>query len=189
MPSLSDIKSKVEHNAALYETAVERHTYAADRLKKSKRKLKDTIKAQEICQLVTATIQHRVHEKIATVVSHCLETVFEEPYKFRILFERKRGKTDARLVFERGGLHVDPLTASGGGVVDVAAFALRLSCLLLTKPNLRKVLILDEPFRFVSEEYQDRVASMLRQISKDMKVQVVQVTHNERYKIGKVVRL
>lgn len=189
MSYVKDLQDKVERIYIDYR--VVRHSFhiTKSKLKETKQCLKDTIRAQEICQLVAAAIQQKAHEKVSKVVTHCIEAVFEEPYTFRIIFERKRGRTQAKLVFERNGSVVDPVTASGGGVVDVASFALRLACLILTKPPLRRVLVLDEPFRFVSEEYQDRVASMLLQLAKKMKVQIIMVTHNQKYQVGKTVKL
>ncbi len=84
---------------------------------------------------------------------------------------------------------MDPLTASGGGVVDVAAFALRAACLMLHRPRLTKLLVLDEPFRFVSAEYQDNIRSMLEQLAQDLGLQIILVTHNQTIATGKVIRM
>lgn len=130
-----------------------------------------------------------MHDHIALVVSRCLEAVFDDPYEFRILFDKKRGKTEARLAFVRNGQEVSPTDAAGGGVVDVAAFALRLACLMTAQPPVRKVLILDEPFRFVSAGYRDRVRTMLETVSKEMGVQIVMVTHAEELQAGKTIDL
>jgi hypothetical protein len=147
------------------------------------------LEAQILLQSLAKLVQEKVHERVASVVSRCLEAVFEEPYTFRIDFEQKRGRTEARLVFERDGMCVDPLTASGGGVIDVAAFALRLSCLLLIRPPLRRVLIMDEPFRFVSPDLRGRVRSLLQTLSTEMGIQFIIITHMEELVLGQVVRL
>jgi len=86
-------------------------------------------------------------------------------------------------------VEVDPLSASGGGVVDVAAFALRLSCLCLSKPKRRHLLVLDEPFKFVSEEYRHRIRGMMEKLSEEMGVQIIMVTHIKELETGKVIRL
>lgn len=159
-------------------------------LSQAEKTLEQTQTAQEVLQLVAQAVQQKAHEKIGTVVSSCLQAVFgEQAYEFKILFERKRGKTEAQLRFCRGGLDIDPLTASGGGVVDVAAFALRVACLLLHRPRLSKLIVLDEPFRFVSAAYQENIRSMLEELSKDLKLQIIMVTHNETIATGKVIRL
>lgn len=149
----------------------------------------DAQEAQRIVQLVSQTVQQQAHDRIASVVSRCLETVFEEPYEFRIVFEQKRGRTEASLVFVRDGHPVDPMTACGGGVVDVAAFALRLSCVMLSRPAVRRVLVMDEPFRFVSVDYRGRVRRLLETLSEEFGMQFILVTHMPELKTGKVIEL
>lgn len=159
-------------------------------LKKAKTRLVDARKAQEILQGLAQVVQQKAHERLATVVSSCLASVFpEEPYEFEIQFERRRGKTEAQLKFRRGDLLADPLTAAGGGVVDVAAFALRIACLIMHRPRLSPVVVLDEPFRFVSLQHQDAVRQMLERLSEDLKVQIIFVTHNQNLATGKIIEI
>jgi len=146
-------------------------------------------KAQQVIQHVSQQVQQQAHKQIAGVVSRCLESVFEETYKFNINFALKRGKTEARLTFEKYNNVVDPMTASGGGVVDVAAFALRLACLMLSRPQLRKVLIMDEPFKFVSVKYRDNVRLMLEALAVDFGIQFIIITHMDELRTGKVIKL
>lgn len=148
--------------------------------------------AQRITQQVSQEIQQQAHRQIAGVVSRCLETVFDadDVYGFKIRFERKRGRTEALLILTKNGYEVeDPLNADSGGVVDVAAFALRTACIVLAKPNLRRFLAMDEPFKFVSEEFRDNVRMLLEGLAKDFKFQYVMVTHINELKIGKIIEL
>lgn len=146
-------------------------------------------KAQVVVQAVAAAVQQEAHAAIARLVSRCLTAIFDRPYEFKILFERSRGKTVARMVFARGDLELDPMTAAGGGVVDVAAFALRLACVCLSQPRVRGFLVLDEPFRFVSANYRPNLRQLLLQLSAELNLQFVIVTHIEELEIGKVIRL
>ena len=148
--------------------------------------------AQRIVQQVAQEIQQQAHKRIAGVVSRCLETVFagDDIYGFKIRFDRKRGRTEAALILTKNGNEVeDPLNADSGGVIDVAAFALRTACIVLSKPKLRRFLSLDEPFKFVSEEFRDNVRMLLEGLAKDFKFQYVMVTHEKAYQIGKVIEL
>lgn len=146
--------------------------------------------AQRIVQHLASEVQNQVHGRISQIVSRCLTAVFvEDPYEFQIEFEIKRGKTEAKLQFVRDGVVVDPLTASGGGVVDVASFALRLAALVLTKPPRRKLLVLDEPFRFVSADYRDRVRQLLLRLSEELGLQIIMVTHDPALQVGNVVEI
>jgi len=146
--------------------------------------------SQRILQHVAQAVQQHAHSRIASVVSRCLESIFEEnAYKFKIEFERKRGRTEARLVFVRDGSEIDPMEASGGGAVDVAAFALRIACLMLSRPQLRRLVVCDEPFRFVSVNYRQRIRALLENLSKEMGIQFVVVTHMEDLRMGTVIDL
>lgn len=145
--------------------------------------------AQGIVQAVAETVQAEAHDRIAGVVTRCLAAVFDKPYEFQIRFERARGRTEARLVFVRDGQELDPLDASGGGVVDVAAFALRLSSLMLARPACRRVVVMDEPFKFVSVGRRDRVRAMLESLAEDLDVQFVMVTHMDELRCGTIVEL
>lgn len=147
------------------------------------------VEAQSTAQGVAAEVQASAHDRIARVVSRCLAAVFDEPYEFRVTFDRKRGKTEARLGFVRDGVEMDPLTAAGGGVVDVAAFALRLAALVLARPARRRLVVLDEPFKFVSAEYRGAVRGMLEMLAEDMDVQFVIVTHIDELKTGTVIEV
>jgi len=161
-----------------------------DSLEQTKIKLEHARKAQEVLQSLAQSVQQKAHERIARVVTTCLQTVFpDDPYEFQIRFERKRGRTEARLIFVRDGLEVSPLSASGGGVVDVAAFALRVACLSLHRPRLSRLLVLDEPFRFVSAQHHDAIRIMLKTLAKEMGIQIVMVTHNANLVTGKVIEV
>ena len=149
-------------------------------------------KAQDIAQQIAQTIQQQAHNRIAGVVSKCLEAVFvgEDVYGFKIHFDRKRGRTEARLVLTKNGNEInDPLDFDSGGVCEVAAFALRLSCLILSKPRLRKVILFDEPFKSISVDYLDNVRILIDKLSKDFGVQFIIVTHISQLETGKVIRL
>lgn len=146
--------------------------------------------AQETLQHLAQAVQQKAHSKISEVVSSCLLSVFEDQtYDFVIEFERKRGKTEANLRFKRGDLNVDPLSSTGGGVVDVAAFALRMACLVLHRPRLSKVVVLDEPMKFVSKNYLENVKAMIEGLAADMGFQIILVTHISELEMGTVIEL
>lgn len=150
--------------------------------------------AQEIIQVVAQTLQQEAHDRIAGVVSRCLEAVFDEPYKFVIEFERKRGRTEAKLTFVRDCLVLDdPINQAGGGPVDVAAFALRLACLVLMRPALRKVLVLDEPFAKIrGKHYRERVRNLILQLADELDIQFIlniDIDAYPEFALGKVVEI
>lgn len=185
------IKARQKLNVKLnkYNLTREQVRKEKSELLRARQHLENVSEAQKIVQVVSAKIQETAHEQIASVVSRCLQAVFDEPYEFKIYFERKRGKTEARLVFTRGKMEVSPLEASGGGVVDVAAFALRLACLILTRPRLRRLLVLDEPFKHLSANYRPAICQLLTQLCDELGMQIIMVTHSTDFEIGKVIEI
>lgn len=189
MNTLTSYRSAL--NAKLAELAVVDRQVSDERkaLRSNRREQQYIREALALAQAVAKRIQEEAHRRVSDIVTRSLAAIFDEPYEFRILFEEKRGRTEARLVFYREGVEFDPMDAAGGGVVDVAAFALRLSCILLSQPPLQRIMVLDEPFRFVSAEYRPRVAALLMSLAKELGCQFIIVTHQEEMRIGKVVEL
>ncbi len=146
---------------------------------------------QVLVQKIAQTIQQKVQEKISGIVNRCLAAVFDEPYTFSIEFDRKRNKTEARMVFSRdGGELDDPLNEIGGGVVDVTTFALRVACILMSRPALRRVLFLDEPWKNIrGKVYKARTRQMLEKLVKDLEFQVLLNTDIPEYQLGTVIQL
>lgn len=146
--------------------------------KRAKRALWASERAQIIIQQVAQATQQELEYRVSELVTLALSGVFPDPYQFKLRFVVRRGKTEADLLFLRGEQEIDPLSASGGGVVDVAAFALRVALWRLSN-NLRPVLVLDEPFKWCSSSYLPAAGEMLRSLSEKMGIQIIMVTHLE----------
>lgn len=146
--------------------------------KESEKKLKLVEQAQVFLQKVAQSTQEKLKFQIEDIVNLALESVFPNEYEFKIEFNVSRGKTDAELVFldKRTGQTIDPMEASGGGVIDLTCFALRISAWAL-ESGTDNLIILDEPFKFVSKDLVSRAGDILKKLSEKMKLQVVMVTH------------
>jgi ABC-type glutathione transport system ATPase component len=147
--------------------------------------------ANTILQAVFAQIQENVHKTISDIVTRCLKAVFKDnAYEFKIAFEQKRNKIEAEIQFIKNNEIYNPLTQSGGGVLDVASFGLRLSAVLLSQiKRNRRILILDEPFRFLSVEYRPAIRDLIQQLSEELDFQFVTVTHAKELEIGEIIRI
>lgn len=176
-----------ERNHAARLVQEEKHT-----LKRTEQRIAVIEESQSILQGIAKTIQQSAHKQISAVVQECLKSVMQEDaYDFRIDFVEKRGKTEAELIFSRNGADFhDPLNEIPGGVIDLAAFALRVACLMLSRPQLRKILVLDEGFKWLNGEvYQSRVQGMLEELSRRLGIQFVIFTDDDWLRIGKVIEL
>ncbi len=189
--NLPQIRRKVDQLLASHQHAKRKVREEKAELIRSREKVKTLTEAQGIVQEVAESVQSEAHRQIAHVVTRCLQTVFgeAEAYEFKIVFKKARGKTEAELLFVREGMEIDPIDASGGGVVDLASFALRLACLLLAVPRKRRLLVLDEPFRHLSSQYRPRVRELLLTLAKEFEIQIVFVTHSRELISGKVIEI
>ncbi len=187
---LAGYRKVLEKQTIFYRQAVDSVGREELEEKKAVSQIQDTQEAQRIVQGIAQLIQQQIHSQISSVVTRCLNVVFaEDPYVFRIEFEQKRGKTEAKIVFERGGVVLDdPLNEVGGGVLDVASLALRLSSILLSRPPMRRLLVLDEPFSDIrGGEYRARTREMLLKLSQELGVQIIINTDIPEYAMGTVV--
>lgn len=152
-------------------------------------KVRDAVAAQGLIQEAAEAAQSEAHKQLAGVVTRCLRTVFgEEGSGFRIAFERKRGRTEARLSFVKDGHELAP-GDDGGGALDIAGLALRVASLVMSQPSRRRFLALDEPFRFVSRDHHFKVRKLVEALAQEMKIQFLIITHSPRLKMGKVIEI
>lgn len=162
-----------------------------DLLEKLRERQEALIPAQAFLQKIAQDTQNQLRFCVKDIVQLALDTCFPGEYKFDLVFEIKRGKTEAKLLFLSGGEEINPMDASGGGVVDIASFALRISQWVLG--NTRNTIILDEPFKHLSNNLQPAGAEVLRELSDKLGLQFIIVTHREEItetadKVFKVTR-
>jgi len=141
--------------------------------------LKQAEKAKEVIREVGIRTQQQIQYHISDVTSLAMQAVFPDPYTLEVEFIQRRNKTECDIYFARNGNRVDPLNASGGGVVDVASLALRVASWSLMSPRTRGTIIQDEPMRFVSSDLQERAGEMVAEISKKLGLQFIMITHEE----------
>jgi DNA repair exonuclease SbcCD ATPase subunit len=146
-------------------------------LKEKTRSLRQHEQAREVIKEVGLKTQQELEFHISDITSLALESVFSNPYQLKIEFVQRRNKTECDLFFERDGNRFDPIDSSGVGTIDVAAFALRIASWSMQNPHSRNTIIMDEPFRFLSANYQEQASQMIKEISKRLGIQFIVVTH------------
>lgn len=191
MSKLTQYRKRI--NKLLPEYRRVRRTLALEIMKRQEysKEFTNAQEAQNVLLAIANEIQVSMQKQVCDLVSRCLSAVFDEPYTFKLKFERKRNKTEARIIFIRGDLELeDPEDESGIGVLDVASFALRLAGLMLTKPKKRRLIVMDEPFKFLhSPIYLERLKTLLETLATELQVQFIIVTQLEELQIGTVVDL
>ena len=167
-----------------------------EQLSKNDRMLIETKKEIELLEEVSLVFQktsefarEQAKFQIETLVTKCLQYVFESNIEFEIELNELRNKANAEFyvtdITDELIIKTKPELSRGGGVVDIVSLALRIAFLQIHKPPIEGPLILDEPAKHVSEDYIYNVGDFLKQTSEMFNRQIIMVTHNQhRSSIG-----
>lgn len=139
-------------------------------------------KVSLLFQKTSEFAREQAKRQVESLVTKCLQFVFESDIEFLIEIEEQRGKSNAEFYvinqIENMVIKTKPELSRGGGVVDIVSLALRIAFLQTHKPKIEGPLILDEPAKHVSDEYIFNVADFLKQTSELFNRQIIMVTHN-----------
>lgn len=177
MKKIDKIKSFYERQIGKKEQVEQDITELETKLKTNRKQVKNLEKAHEIVKLVGGETQQQLHYHVSDITSLALEGVFENPYKLILDFVERRGKVECDLLFERDGHVIKPKRASGFGQMDIASLALRVACWSMKSPRTRPTIIIDEPFRNLSEKYHEPASQMVKEISDKLGIQFIISTH------------
>ena len=168
-------RAKLDKIKAQRELLAKQLTNKQELLGTTKQEIIDVEEATVFIQEVAMATQGLLKVQIEDVVSLALESILDDPYTFELEFVRSGSKTECNLWFVRDGQRVNPVDDTGGGAVDIAAFAIRVALRSIGATD--NVLVFDEPFRFVSANYRDRVAELVQKLSSRLGLQIIMVTH------------
>jgi len=133
-------------------------------------------RARAFFQTHAENTQREIAETISVIITSALKSVFPDDYECFIDFGTKRNQTEAKIVLTKGKEVIeDPINSVGGGVLDIASFAARVSFIFLS--DARRVLISDEPFKAVSADLRDKIPEMLKLLSEKLGMQFIIVSH------------
>ena len=179
MSKIQNLRNKLEQKKGQRERIQSDIKETEDRIEQNGEELKRHEKAREIIRTVGLSTQQELQYNISEITSLALNSVLNDPYELSVEFVQRRNKTECDLWFKKNGEKINPYYG-GGGPMDVASFALRVASWSMQTPRSRNVLVLDEPFRFLSRNLQGRASQMLSEISEKLGLQIIAVTHEER---------
>jgi len=170
---VSDIKKELETLRARRDVLLEMVESLEKERAEVSAKLELLDKVQRVLQIVAREVLKGSAEEIQSTVEQGLSEIFGEKAKFTL-----------EIVEFGDTIRVTPLlqnreivSSFGGGVVDVVSTVCRVVFLCLSP--LPRVLILDEVGKWLSAEYQAAFGRFLKQLSDEMGIQIVLVSHRE----------
>ena len=180
---INKLREYISKEEGKKEKLIEQHSISKMKLDKTQLELELLEKVIIIFQKTSEFSREQAKRQIETLVTRCLQFVFESNIEFIIELDELRNKANAEfyVINEIDDIIIKtkPELSRGGGVVDIVSLALRIAFLQIHKPPIEGPLILDEPAKHVSEDYIYNVGDFLRQTSDMFDRQVIMVTHNQ----------
>lgn len=130
--------------------------------------------------------QREAQETIESLVTEGLQTIFDSTLSFHII-DASRAKISGidfivRTTLDDMVVDTPVMEARGGGLSAVVGFLLRTIVLLLgASEKSESLLVLDETFAHVSEDYLEALGQFLRQIVDRSNIQILLVTHQNEF--------
>jgi DNA repair exonuclease SbcCD ATPase subunit len=131
--------------------------------------------------------QLKAQTVIEELVTRGLQTIFDDSLSFHIVQSVRARTAVVDFVVRTSladGVTVDTpvMEARGGGLAATIGFLLRVVVMLLRKdPESENLLVLDETFAHVSEDYLAGVGQFLREIVDKSNIQIILVTHQKEF--------
>ena len=153
-----------------------------DDLKRSRRSLKYKLErymqAKWVVTEVSRITQSKFKERVETLVTKAITSVFDRPFEFYLSFKKARGTLEIEPRVREGGVTYVPKDDMGGGIIDLLSSAFRFVLWSIEKRRSRNVFTLDEPMKYVGEGiFLERAGNMLKEISHRLGFQLIIVTH------------
>ena len=130
--------------------------------------------------------QEHTQSMIESLVTRGLQLVFDDSLSFHIV-SSIRGKSSVvdfvvRTTFGSDVIETPVMDARGGGLAAVVGFLLRFVVIMLSRgQRSSNLLVLDETFAHVSEEYLQPMGQFLKEMVEKSGMQVVMVTHQPQF--------
>ncbi len=169
--------NRLNHIEDLYKQEQNILTKLQTQLENHKQKAVIAKQASALIQVVAQQLQSKLEKQITTLVNLAINSVFENAPIFKMEIVVRRNKTECDLLFEEQGELSKPIDSSGGGLLDIVSFALRV--VIWTFTDNDNVLILDEPFKFLSPNLAEKASDMLSALSEKLGLQIIMVSHAE----------
>jgi DNA repair exonuclease SbcCD ATPase subunit len=125
--------------------------------------------------------QRKFQKSTEAIVSEGLSHVFGEELQLQIRPSTKADMSAVEFVLVKDGQEEDVMEGQGGGYIGIIAFLLRVLLIMASRPLLRLVLVMDEPFAHLSVEFRHPLAEMMAALIDRLGFQVLMVTQEREY--------
>lgn len=167
---------------AVWQRLMEQLEQAQDRYDLLQSDLVHEQKAHGILLALEELWRKDFEEGIEKIITEAMHLVFKRDAKFQINVGVKAGTSAIEFVLVHpDGSETEIDEAEGGSILEISSFLLRVIMVKAAIPQLRLVILLDEPFQGVDDKNMGDVADLLRKIVDESGIQIIMVTHDTRF--------
>ena len=174
-------------------TLIDKNTFIKDSLEEKKNKIQNDIdeinketgsllELKDFLMTVSANYRDQLCNLFTSLVTEALTSIFEKDIKFNIKLYSYRYEPAIDVSVIENDLEVDPQKSCGGGLNDIISFVVKIIFIYLKKSS--KIIILDEPLKFLSRDYIEQSSNFIHEISKRMDIQIILVSHKTDLEIS-----
>ena len=180
---------KIKH----LKTLIDKNTFIKDSLEEKQEKIqkdmndinKETdslLELKDFLMSVSANYRDQLCNLFTSLVTEALTSIFEKDIRFNIKLYSYRNEPAIDVSVIEDNLEVDPQKSCGGGLNDIISFVIKIIFIYLKKSS--KIIILDEPLKFLSRDYIEQSSNFTQEISKRMNIQIILVSHKPDLEIS-----
>ena len=180
---------KIKH----LKTLIDKNTFIKDSLEEKQEKIQkdinninketDTLlELKDFLMSVSANYRDQLCNLFTSLVTEALTSIFEKDIRFNIKLYSYRNEPAIDVSVIENNLEVDPQKSCGGGLNDIISFVIKIIFIYLKKSS--RIIILDEPLKFLSRDYIEQSSNFIHEISKRMNIQIILVSHKPDLEIS-----
>jgi len=179
MSSVKDLQRQTDNLDGFYKAYRQQKKELAETVEGLKKDIDRDIKASAVLKHLLDTMVKDEVERMAGLITYGLKTIFDDQdLTFTPEITKKNEKIYIELKTNNNGIE-GGYKAFGGSVAVIESFLLRILCLL--KKKYAKLMILDETFSAVGEEYIANTGKLISELSKKIGLDVLLVTHQKEF--------
>ena len=175
--TLDELKEKTDKLSARKSILSNEVLKLDEKIEKTKGDMADYSKARWILNTIIGETQQSFKEKVESLTTTALQSVFKRKFEFKLIFEEKRNKTTIRPAIFEDGEEFTPKDEMGGSALNIVSFVLQIIFVILEQPQRRRFLILDEPFHWMGN-LKEKAGQMMKELSEKLAFQILFVTHD-----------
>lgn len=181
---LSQVKTRYTKDKATYDLYLKQKKEKEEELQRTEKEQEDLMIMKELLEKSSDEARKNGKEILVETASSALQMVMGDNLKVDIVLGQRTGvpTADLEIVSEYNGQEnrISPHD-EGGGIRDLVSLSTFLATGFLVGNNNKAPYFLDEPTKFVSEEYAEKTAHAIKEIIDYSGKQAIIVTHEKRY--------